>query len=422
MKNIALLILFAVLVSCTTSCSKLFDPTFSKNAIPNAIKDLCKEEYNITNTIDVNIEGKTLGVRIHIDNLLDTNLKPNVESLDKIQKLLMIIRRVCLSTDADLDFYVITGLDNNLGIELVFYSYTTDLQKVVAGWMSRNDYFQRLIKTIQLDTFRWGNLAISKLFKDLETGNIIKVIVNNFGKGTKLSNFNTSFLKILSDLNKKSYIKWQILEQLSVQVDSQERLYYIKAKEFFTPNQEYIDKISYESGDLHEIYVLVAIVDLNTIIKDIYLSDNLPDSLKNLGDPSTWNQNKFYVKDFIFEDFLAKQIVQRIQFKLSKPTTTEEDANPTGSFIIKGDFLVDDQVDSEITLRNPNRNILSLTFTPSKNKEKNISISKELIDIVMKTIGEVCDKYKYYSVEQINILDHNGNSISSLKTSSLFHK
>lgn len=415
-------------------CGKLLAPTYPKNEIPSAIQKICREEYGITEKVDVKIVGKTLGARIHLDELLDMNFKMQEKSLDKLQDLLRVIRRICLSTDAELDFYIIMGYEKKLGIEVIFYSYVDDLKRVVAGWMSPDDYFQRLIRTMQLNTLRWGNNRIEKLIKDIESGNAIKIIVNNFAPGVKLSELSPEFIKILTDLNKKSYIKWSLLKENSAACGSQERLYYIEAKEKYTPVTENTESFQYPSGTLHKFYILISIDDLQPEIVNIYGAGALPEKYSKFGNPLKWGNDDFYVEDFTFQNFLSTQIVQRIQSDLNenkkdaKNKKGIKDAEDTKdikepSYSFKGDFIIEDKIDSQVKLADPSKNIFKVIIDPKNSKKgKTSEIPQDVIDLTLKTIKTVCNTYKFYDMGEVQVVDNKGNSLLSVDKPTLFKK
>lgn len=408
------ILLFLILLS--SGCGKIFAPTYTKDNIPSSIQKLCREEYGIGEKVDVKISGKTVGVRLHLDELLDINLKLQEKALDKLQKLLRIIRRICLSTDADLAFFVIIGYEKKLGIEVMFYSYIDDLKRVSADWMSPDDYFQRLIRNMQMDTLKWGNNRIDKFLNDMESGNMLKVITNDFSKNVKFSELNTEFLRILTDMNKKSLIKWSLVKSNSIPVGSQERLYYIEAKEYYTPAPNLNHELQYPSGTIHKFYILITIDDLNALIKNIYTPQTLPKVYAELGEPSKWNANEFFVEDITFQEFLSFQIVQRIQTELSEEKKEDNEI----SFSLKGDFIVKDRIDTQVKLADPSENIFKITISPRKQKKP--EIPQKIIDIVLNTIKDVCNKYKFYDMGEIRLEDNKGNPLLTIDKPTLFGK
>jgi hypothetical protein len=415
MKKKLFLIILAICIS-TVGCSKLFEPTYPKDKLTTIIPEICKEEYKITDKISVKISGKTLAVRIELDQLLDKNLKLQESSLEKLQNLLKVIRRVCLSTDAELDFFLIIGYEKTLGIEVIFYSYIDDLKRAMAGWMSPDDYFQRLIKNMQLDTLRWGNNRIEKFIKDIESGNMVKLLVNNFPAGLKMSELSPEFLKILTDLSKKTYIKWSIVKMNSVSVGGQERLYYIEAKEQYTPIPEEQASLQYPSGTVHKFYLLLNVDDLKTLINNIYTPSKVPEKYMKFGTPSKWDPNDFFIEDFTFQDFLSTQIVQQIQSELSSLKKENEEIEL--SYSLKGDFIIKDKIDTQVKLKDPSNNIFKVTLNPKKNNV--IDLPKKTIDIMLKSIREVCEKYKFYDIREIQFVDNKGNALAVIDKLTLF--
>jgi len=429
MKHCIIFITVITLLAASSGCGRMFEPTYPREKIPDAIKKLCKDEYKLTEQIDVKIAGKTLCVRIHLDELVDMNLKLQEKALDKIQDVLKVIRRICLSTDTALDFFIIVGYESKLGIEVVIYSYVDDLKKVIAGWMSPDDYFSRLIKNMRLSTLRWGENRLSKLIRDIESGNMIQVIVNNFAPGTKLTDLCPEFIKILTDLNKKTGIKWYRINMYSVAVGGQERLYYFEAKEQFNTSSEEAGKIQYPSGTIHKLYFLVEIDDLNPFIKSVYTIDTLPDKFKFLGTSQDWNADDFYVEDLTFKDFIATQITQRIQAEIleerkgkKKESEKKDDKSeidlPESQFSIKTEFDVEGNINRKIKISDPSSNTIKIIFTPKKSNK--LDVKQEVIDLCLRTIKAVCEKYKFYDIGKIQLIDNKGEQILVITKAQLF--
>jgi len=418
MKTIITGAFITIVLLFSAGCHNLFTPTYPKKDIPNAIRTICQKDYHINNQIDIKIAGKTLGIRIHLDNLFSKKLKIQKNSLDKIQKLLRVIRRVCLSTSANLNFFVIIGYQETLGLDIVFYRYITDLRKARAGWMSPDDYMQRLVKGMQMDTLRWGNIRIIKFFRDLDSGNMAQVLMNNFSLQTlsELNKFDTDFLKILNDLNKKAYIKWNVIYQTSTPVKDTERLYYLEAREYFTPKPEKIKELSYQSGVLHKFYILVNTEGTNPIIDKIYSKDALPEKYRLFHSPDKWAEDDFFVEDFTFQKFLARQIVQRIEYILNKDKTKKQ----LNTFTMDGKFIIRDKLNREVKLKDPSENIFKLTFKPRKNIAGKFSIPKKAIETSIETIKNVCNKYKFYDLNKIQLQDYKGKAILSINKANLF--
>lgn len=409
-----------ILILASAGCSRLFAPTYPKDKLQESIQNICKKEYNINEKIDVKISGKTLGARIHLEELLDINLTLQKDALEKLQDLLKTVRRVAFSTDAELDFFVISGYEKKLGIEVSFYSYLDDMRRISADWISADDYFQRLVKDMRLDTLRWGNIRIDKLIDDIETGNIAKVMA----KDLKLSELNPDFLKILLDLSKKNYIRWSLTKINSIPISSEERLYYLEAKEYYTLNADVSEPPQYPSGTIHKFYILIAIEDLNAVISSIYTTNNLPEKYAQLGDSAKWNANEYFVEDYAFHKFLSNQIIQRIQSQLSDEKKEDEIKDDEkneiekNDYSLKGDFIIKDKLDSQVGLTDPSNNILKIIISPKGGKK--LELPQNIKDIILKTVKDVCTKYKFYDMGEIQMEDNKGNSLLVIDKPTLF--
>ena len=125
-------------------------PTYPKTKVSDSITKLCRDEYHTQ--VKVNTVGKTLGVYMPLDNLLDSSLQPSEESFEKLGDVLHVISRVALSTDADLEFITLVASDSKIsGFELVLTRYVEDIKRFMVGDISRGEYIKRMLLETRLD-------------------------------------------------------------------------------------------------------------------------------------------------------------------------------------------------------------------------------------------------------------------------------
>lgn len=182
------LILF--LSACTSSTT----PSFLKNDISKAVKDICKKEYQLD--IITNLEGRTFWVYMPLENIITKSPKPEkyterflVEnrknhldervlrinylvkpvpetekqqdmSLDKsvntkIFNVLQVIRRVLFSMDNKQPgnnplFFCIVTSDIVNGFELKQIFYCLDLKKLSYGFISQSEYQHRIVQNTEV--------------------------------------------------------------------------------------------------------------------------------------------------------------------------------------------------------------------------------------------------------------------------------
>ncbi|MFH1259369.1 MAG: hypothetical protein ABII74_06125 [Elusimicrobiota bacterium] len=142
-KNIFLLLIGSI--AFFTGCKA----TYSKDVVPESIINICRKEYQLE--VKVKIIGKTVGVYAEINDLLDVALGLSSKAAEKLSDILSSISRVTLSTDADLDFFVLSARDPKInGVQIVVSRCITDTKRLMTGDISHNEYFQRMDIDIQL--------------------------------------------------------------------------------------------------------------------------------------------------------------------------------------------------------------------------------------------------------------------------------
>jgi len=135
-----------LLVFITSGCK----PTYPRAKVSDSIIELCKKEYNTE--VKVKSEGKTLGVYMSLNNLLDSSLQPSEESFEKLGDVLHVLSRVALSTDVDLEFITLVARDAKIsGFALVLTRYVEDIKRFMVGDISRGEYIKRMLFETKID-------------------------------------------------------------------------------------------------------------------------------------------------------------------------------------------------------------------------------------------------------------------------------
>lgn len=142
----SVLLIFIICISIT-SCA----PTYPREKIPEGVKKLCKKEYNVD--VDVKIEGSTLGVRIPLEGLFDTETLQIVpEAFNKVDGVMLSVSRVALSSDKSIDFYTVITYDKNVpGAEITMTRYVYDLRRYFYGDISRGEFTKRMIFDVRFN-------------------------------------------------------------------------------------------------------------------------------------------------------------------------------------------------------------------------------------------------------------------------------
>jgi len=177
----------------SSGCTSSTTPTFQKEDIVDAVRDICKKEHNLD--VKARLAGSTLWVFLPVEDILTQAEKPekmierftvaenkeevsggvikvdysiqnvvpeveksqqvvyNKDVLEKVNNVLQVLMRVVLSMERlkrgePKFFYMATGdIKNGLLMQEIFY--ILDIKKVTYGFISREEYQHRLVQDMQ---------------------------------------------------------------------------------------------------------------------------------------------------------------------------------------------------------------------------------------------------------------------------------
>jgi hypothetical protein len=144
-------------------------PTYPKEKLPEAVKSVCKIEYDMD--VDVTVQGSTMGIYYPMKGLLDAGLGISEEAWDQISNLILIASRVVLSTDAEVQFYCVITQDARLPeLQVVIIKYVEDIKRGMVRNISRSESFKRTLFSINLTPQAKKERSIEKVFTKLGVG------------------------------------------------------------------------------------------------------------------------------------------------------------------------------------------------------------------------------------------------------------
>ncbi len=209
--NSFLAVFFISCVLLQNGCS----PTYPKEMLDKAIIQLCREEYNTE--VKVKIIGNTVGVYLPIEGLFDQSLSISEESSVKINDVILSVSRVTLSTDAELNFYIVIAQDPALPeIEVVLIRYVNDLKKLHFSQISRGEFANRMIVAIKLTPQMQKESVLRDIFRRLEMDNVDELIAE-YLKASEVASigdigyWNDAFF--IKDINMREFLALQIADR-----------------------------------------------------------------------------------------------------------------------------------------------------------------------------------------------------------------
>ncbi len=363
-----------------SSCDKA---TYSKEKLEQSVIELCKNEYDLD--VAVRITGSTLGVYIPIQGLVDPELKLDQDAGEKIEDVALSMHRVMMSTDKPLKFYVLTARDTaTLGAEFVLTGFVYDVVRVRLLDISRGEYHKRILRDFRFNPFVAGKSKIEELFDALnEDSSLIQSIKSVFYP--------------IYAIGKKGSQKIEILEIKSKEISTQESLFYVKTKEYYTPLPGFeVYKALFPPGFNNEYLFLVNIAMFPNPIKEIvskYFYSGTEIRQRDLKETFNQYQDIGYIgidglpkKDLGADWFITQQIARRIKILFG------EDKRLKQKFTVQA---------SEGLINNK---IFQFSFSIASN-EPSDKDNEIIFSRILKLAGKVFRRYSFEDFEGIELID-----------------
>ncbi|MDP8218010.1 MAG: hypothetical protein P9M03_04730 [Candidatus Theseobacter exili] len=321
-KVVLICLLFIVLFQA--GCDK---HSFPKAKVISSVKQMCMDEYNLD--VDVKVIGKTIGVCFEADDLIDTKKGFNEKAVEHLGNILLSVSRVCLSTDADFEFYVIIAKDRSMpGIEVLFIRHVYDVKRFLLGSVSRNDFFNRLLIDYRFNSLLLARGAVTKFFSSMSSGDFKKALSSYSSKN--MPGFSISFFRVIFELKMKKDMHYKIEELKMKPIKDGATLVFCKVKETYSSKEGYEKSdFLFPSGTINDYLFLVESKQYSPKIQDVFplfkKGDTgkleklpFPEEYKQYENVDNWPDKDFLVEEISFSDFIADQVAQRILRKVQE--------------------------------------------------------------------------------------------------------
>jgi hypothetical protein len=380
-----LFIIFFFLFTGLSACDK---PTYPIGKIEDSILKLCKDEYKLEN-VKVKITGSTLGVYIPVEGLVDSEMKLDQKSGEKIEDVALSIHRVTTSTDMPLKFYVLTARDiKTQGAEFILTGFVYDVIRVRLYDISRGEYFQRILRDFRFNPAIAGEKKVRELFETLNQNSLLTESLK-------------PIIYPIYTIGKKGSQKITINNIESKELSDRESLLYIKTTEYYeiSPGSEAYAAI-FPSGFENEYLFLIDISLFANPVKEIvskYFSSNneirqrnLKETFEQYKDSGIIDIDGFPKKDLKLDWFLSQQIPRRIK------SLFEENIKLKNAFKVASSF---GEIKDGVF-----RFIFDITSNNAKPSDEKIIFSN-----IIKMTGTTLHLYEFEDYEGVEFINTPGN-------------
>jgi len=135
------------------------DATYPAATLTQRISEKVLEEHDTP--VTAAIVGKTLWVYVPMEDLIDEEkMSWQMPALERFSKVLTVVHRMVLSTDAHIDFCVYVAADvKYMGLEFIAMERLTDLKEAMLERFSRGEYFMRSVRDIDINPEGQGDMT-----------------------------------------------------------------------------------------------------------------------------------------------------------------------------------------------------------------------------------------------------------------------
>lgn len=344
----------AVFLFC--SCSS---PSYPKDRVAESLVNLCRDEYKMD--VQAQMKGTTLGVRVNIPGLIDslrhsagssavhlpglmvegryaekgfgfrvfakgefvrvakrdeTDRPPKEPepAIKKLQQISTALNRVCLSTNAPIEFYQMIARDPGPdNLDVILSGYIMDSKRAQFYGISMGEMQSRSQFGVRLQPEELARQTVASFLRDLRRLPLPKLLSAYTSPSKRFSDLLPKILLAAVDLKG---MEQELIDENwpARQIDRETALVYVPLL------------VLREEGAL---LFTVEIHDSSASLLDIdRLQDGkLPKVHEELGSPEQWGKG-FYLESLSLPDFLAEQIARRVMAEFQPLESLEDKARP----------------------------------------------------------------------------------------------
>lgn len=404
----ALLLLTATLL--TASCG----PSYSKARVAEAVVELCQKEYQLT--VQAKLEGTTLAVLLPAQDLLESPLpitpetdlqtlseqpKFSAKGMDQLQHVALVVRRVILSTDAPMDFYIVLIRDAASGqIELRWLGHVLDLKRLNAFDISQGEFLKyRAVISFQAVPTQVALRTVRQLFEDLRRRAPIPTIGRHFSAQTDLQSLLPFLLQHLGTARTSAAGASILAETKARQISDHAVLVFARAllpTAGVPPVREEAYYFVVEVGELRGVIRRIVPVALRPAPHPTLGRWAVPVEFIRYGAPERWPEEELFVEQIHLPKFLAEQVARRI--RLDVATTPHMPA-----LAIAGDF-VDAAFQFQFRLGKPAAPP-SAAAPPARPEAPDPTTPQGLATVITQTTAHVVQTYGFTQFKRVRITE-----------------
>lgn len=346
--------LLAVAALSAASCG----PSYPKSQVAQAVVDLCRREYQMD--VQAALQGSTISVFLKAPQLFETppaftpetdpqtfnqSLKFSAKGMDQLQHVALVVRRVILSTDAPIEFYLVVIRDADQGqVELHWLGHILDLKRLNAYDISQGEFLKyRAVIYFRPVATKLARQTVESLFDDLRRRAPVPVISRHFSSQADPHAVLPFLIQNLVPASRPGQGMATLADVRARQIADDLVLVFARTLvpvEDGAPAASGSGAATFRSPVREQgYYFLVHVVELRGLIQRITAVMPaaqpgspgrwaVPDDLAPYGAPDQWPEDAFYAEQVDLPQFLAEQVARRVRLDVgTRPGVTDVAVN-----------------------------------------------------------------------------------------------
>ena len=318
-------------------------PTYPEEKVLESVREVCQDEYctdvKIRKVMDKlfdmpGIESGSLDL-----NAIASGFKLAEGADKKIGDVTMAASRVCISSDCDVEFYVVVAEDESLGgAQVILTRHVMDIKRILTGDISRGDFVQRMLIDIAYDSRPAAETLVKSFFEDLQSKNSQEITQKYFSHGRQDPGLSGIFYMMLTQVEQRQDRAFALKSIKSLRLSPAQILTHCEVEEAGGVKNEYLILIDTSFYPLVFIRAVIPshIVNANGTVNTI----NIQGDLAKYKDPDAWQGEEFFLEEVNLPTFLARQIGGRIRNRF---TSHPRLASGFTLGVSMGEYLTDSQ-------------------------------------------------------------------------------
>lgn len=310
-------------------------PTYPKTRVVQAVVDLCRAEYHLE--AQAVLQGNTLAVLLPATHLfespvtitsetdvrlLNQQLKFSPQGMDQLQHVALIVRRVILSTDAPIEFYLVMIRDAEGGqVELRWLGHILDLKRLNAMDISQGEFLKyRSVIYFRAVPAAGARRTVEQLFEDVRHRAPVPTIAKHFSSQADLRSLLPFLVEQMVPASRPGEGMATLAEIRTHHVGSETVLVFARTLVPSTGVQPVREQGYYfvvETGELRGVIRQVIPVALRPFPDATLGRWLIPKGFARYGPPERWGGEELFVEPVQLPAFLAEQVARRVRVDLA---------------------------------------------------------------------------------------------------------